>query len=407
MLRPDKPRWRFVLINSKDMSRIGILSDASGRKLDLLADKPGKADWSYPMNGKYAPVIEKYKTGVLAERFNWRASLAYQAAGYKGEIWDKIWSGYVLSINEDWTNNKMTISCPGWMQRLYKRFIRVDMNWVNIDDALIIRDLLQRLNGDPAGPSYEIAAGTLSYVAGDGYTVRWPDGSVPNTSTWIKWGGTLPNEGAGGATAYTTAMRNFKYTKYQPVGPVIDQIVNIENGCDVVLDPATRALTCHRRYRRVKDNVIIGFQWGPQNAAQFGRTLDGEQEVNYFLALGDAGTTPGYKDDIARIDQVGLIEEMSQLSGVNDNAVLLAYAGAEIIVRKSGLITYGITPFGYTSDNSVPEPLVDYRVGDQIRVTAQHAQRGSIINQAVRVFGMSIGIDDSGNEQLGQLQIAP
>jgi len=402
-----RPKWRFILVNSLDLSRIGELRQASGRKLNVLANKPGSSDFTYPMDAHYAATIEKYKTGIIAERFNWRATRTWQAGGNHGEIWDAIWSGYVRTINENWTDNKMVISCLGWMERLQKRYVRTDMLWSTTDDSLIIRDLVQKLNGDPAGPSFEMNTGVSSYTAPDGYSVRWPAGSLPNTSTWVKWGGTLPNEGVGGATSYVAAPRNFKVAKYQYVGPIIDQIVNIENGCDISLDPKTRVLTCHRRYRRVMDNVIVGFNWGPRNAAAFNRDLDGEREVNYLLAQGDAATTPAFKDDVTRIDQIGLIEEVEQISGINDNAVLLAYAGAEVLVRANGLVTYGVTPFGYTSINSSPEPFVDYRVGDQIRVTAKLPPRGNITNQAVRVFGMSVDIDDSGNEKLGQLQIAP
>ena len=49
----------------------------------------------------------------------------------------------------------------------------------------------------------------------------------------------------------------------------------------------------------------------------------------------------------------------------------------------------------------MPDPLVDYGLGDQVYLTAKYPPRIEISNQAVRVFGMDITIDDEGNERLG------
>jgi hypothetical protein len=389
------------------MSRIGILKHAKGGNLDVLVNKPGSCNFSYPMDAEYAESIDKYRTGILAERYNWRSTFTLNAAGTYGEVWDPIWSGYILPITEDWASNSMTIGAVGWLSRLGKRLFREQINWNDIDDGLILRDALQSLNGNPAASAYEFTAATTSYVAADGYTVRWPAGSTPNTSTWMKWGGTLPNEGPGGATAYVPVVRDMKVDRYQQAGPFFDQVVGIENGCDIKVDPLTRQLFVYRRYRRVRDAAVIGFNILPRNAANFSRQIDGDQEVNYFLAQGDAGTTPGFADDVARIQQIGLIEEVQQLSGVVSNDVLLAYAGAEIIVRSNGVVTYGVTPFRYTPDGSVPEPFVDYREGDQVRISADSEKRGTISKQAVRVFGIKVSLDDNGNESIGQLQVAP
>jgi hypothetical protein len=396
------------------MSRIGVLRMARDRKVSLKLNKPGAANFSYPMRADYADLIDKYSVGIVAERFNWRQTRANNLANIPGDIWDTVWSGYVLTIDEDWTSDRMQIGCVGWHQRLAKRLVRQNLSWTTIDDGLIIRDIIQSINGSPAGPSYEFAAGTTSYVAPDTYTVRWPANSSPNTSAWIKWGDTLPDEGTGGATAYVAQTRNFKVTRYQDALAPIEQLINIENGCDVVCNPVTRAVSVHRKYRRVKDDVIVGFQWGPKNMAQFSRAIDGDRQCNYFLAEGDAASVPGYMDDATSIASVGLLEEVAQLSGVTGagaagaaNPVLLAYAGAEILVRKNGVITYGVQPFVYSPGGSVPEPIVDYRVGDQIRVYAIHPKRGNIINQGARVFGMEFGIDDNDNEQLGALELSP
>ena len=62
-----------------------------------------------------------------------------------------------------------------------------------MDDGAIIQDLLAEVNLNPS--------------PGDGpYPVPIPAGSNPNTPTWMTWGGTQPNEGVGGATAYKSSL---------------------------------------------------------------------------------------------------------------------------------------------------------------------------------------------------------
>jgi len=383
--------WKYILVNSNDLSHIGELSQAKGKKLEVVLDKPGAASFAYPMNALYAESIQPYKTGIKAMRWNRLASII---AGHA--VWDCMWSGYVLPIGETVDANSMSISCVGWQQRLAKRMLRRDKNYTNQDDGVIVQDLITEMNTNPS--------------PGDGYPVLTPAGSNPNTPTWLSWGGTQPNEGVGGATAYlANAPRTKQAAKYTYAGSVIDELMQIENGGDIVVDPMTRVVTWHRKYRRIRDDVVIGFQWGPRNAKAFSRNIEADAQVNYILASGAPGTIPQYADDAAQQAEIGLLEEAVALSDVRDNNVLLAYAGGEIIIRGNGLITYSVQPFPlpYDRPSNVPEAFLDYRVGDQVRLTAVHPPRVGIRNQAVRIFGMSIDIDDNGVASLGPLQVAP
>lgn len=407
------PRWRFTLIDSRDMTRVGELRKASNRKCDVILDKPGAGGFDYNMQERYASDIVPYQTGILAERYNWRATLARWVAGQRGAVWDKIWSGYVLPISENITDNKMSVSCVGWQTRFGKRIIRRDFNWNDIDDAEIIGAIINEINGltDVGGTVHPIDAHTADMS--DGYTLRWPVTSDPNTPTWVQWGGTAPNEGTGGATAYVEALRKFKAQRWQFAQPYIDSLVSLENGCDLHLDPATRILTAHRRYERVKSNVVLSLGFGPRNMATFGRDIDANEQINYFLAQGEAGVVPQYAHDTDSMDLIGPIEETAQISGAgsHDVGVLLAYAGAEVLIKAQGHITYGITPFPYNPNKkSVPEPFVDYREGDTVSVVAKHLPRVNIVspNNKARVFGFNVTIDDTGgNEKIGALQLAP
>jgi len=409
------PRWRFILVDSRDMTRITELKRSTSRSLSVKNNISGKVDWTYPLRDEFSPDIVPFQTGVLAERFNWRATVARNLSNFPGEIWDPIWSGYNLTINEDITGDTMQINTVGWLQRLERRITRKVLNWSNVDDSLIIRDLLRHAYGADLSPwnaasvDEEWLPAVNGYIATDGFTIRWPPAVMsPNVPTYMKWGGTQPNEGAGGPTAYVPQIRSTSVGKYVNILPEIERIISLENGCDINVDPIERKLTAHRRYRRDQDQVDVAFNWGPKNISQLSRGIEGDRAVNYFLAQGDASIAGQYATDVISMQSVGPLEEVASLSSVKNANVLLAYAGAEILVRKNGVVTYGVTPFTYTPENSVPEPFVDYRQGDQIYVSSVYEPRNSIFRQAARVFGMNVSIDDnSGNERLGQLVLAP
>jgi hypothetical protein len=381
--------WRFILVNSNNLSHIGELAQASDKKLEVVLGKPGSASFSYPMNADYAALIQPYKTGIKAIRWNRVASLA---AGKP--VWDCMWSGYVLPIDEDVTNNKMSVACVGWLQRLGRRLMRREKKYNAVDDAVIIRDMIDEAN---------------LTLTPDNYAVPIPAGSSPSTPTWLTWGGTQPNEGPGGATAYVATTRSKTVAKYSTMLSVIEEMQSIENGGNIVVDPLTRVVTWHRKYRRVRDDVVFGFQWGPQNARAFNRNIEADAQVNYLVATGAAGTIPQYMDDATQQSEIGLLEESVALSDVRDNDVLLRYAGGEILVRSKGHITYQIQPFPipYDRPGNVPEAFLDYRVGDQARFTAVHEPRVNIRGQAIRLFGINIDISNDGLATLGPLQVAP
>jgi hypothetical protein len=401
-------KWRYNLRNSKDLSIIGELTEASGKSLTLAHNTPGSANWNYPMTGQWANLITAFSTCISAERYNWRASLALNQGGTPGQVWDWIWSGFVMPIDEDWTNNVMKVSCVGWAQRLAMRMIRRDITWTGVDDAKVLQDLLAEMN---------LAA--IPYQDGSTYTVPTVAGSNPNTPTWMTWGGAQPNQGPGGATAYiarTDAAINAPITitkqRYQMVLPMWDELAQLESGLDWWVDPKTRTVYVYRKKCTVR-NVVVAFKWGPNNLGLFSRNIAADQKANCHITTGQQGIAPGIADNVADQAINGLIDGLTQLNDVNNTNYLVANSGAEILLRQNGKITYGITPFAYVGDinrqpNSVPEPFVDYDpVWDELKLSAISPKRGNIDLQTVRCYGCTINIDEENNEQLGQLQVAP
>jgi hypothetical protein len=383
--------WKFILINSNDLSHIGELSQASGKKLDVVLGKPGSASFTYPMNADYAALITPFKSGIKAMRWN---RVASETAGQA--VWDCEWSGFILAIDETVDANHMAVSCVGWPQRLARRFVRRDKTYNSVDDGAIVQDLLAEMN-------------LTTTPAPESYPIPIPAGSNPNTPTWMTWGGTQPNEGVGGATAYVPTTRSKTVQKYTYALSAIEELMNVENGGDLVCDPLTRAVTWHRRYCRVRNDVVFAFQWGPQNIKAFSRNIETDSQINYIVVSGKPGSTPQYAHDQAQQAQIGMLEENVVLSDVMDNNVLLTYAGAEMLVRSSGHITYSMTPFpiNYQKPGNVPEAFIDYRVGDQCKAVAVHDPRVNIRGQTIRIFGISIEFSNDGLATLGPLQVAP
>jgi hypothetical protein len=250
------------------------------------------------------------------------------------------------------------------------------------------------------------------------YPVPTVAGSNPATPTWMAWGGMVPNEGPGGATAYKARTDptingpiTITKTKNQPVLPLYDELSGIEAGADWWVHPRTRLVYVYRK-RCTPRNVVVAFKWGPNNLEQFSRNIAADQKANYVLMLGSGGLA-AMAENAADQAVNGLIESMTTWTDCNSSQVLLSEAGAQIIMKANGKITYGITPFIYAGDigappTSVPEPFVDYDpIGDEFKLTAIHPKRGNIMLQTVRSYGCTVSIDEENNGTVGQLQVAP
>lgn len=394
-------KWKFTLVNSNDMSKIGDLRNATSRSLAIALNSPGSASFQLAMRDRLAGAIVPYQTGIKALRLNYRASVTAARA-----VWDNIWSGYIYGpIQEDWTNEKFTVQAVGWMNRYEKRMLRRDLNYpyaigVSTDDADIIFALIDEMN---------------LTTAPDGYAIPVVAGSNPNTPTWVGKGLKLPNEGPGGATAYVAAMRGKNYQKWTPnVLGQITELSNTENGCDTYLDPNTRLLNIYRKKMVDKPGILFGWNRLPRNVQLAGREIDPSVDVNYMIATGKAGTVPKYAQDLARQAAIGILEDVVNLGDVTDTqpqgspaSTLGTYAGAELVVRSGGRQTFQIQPIPYSPGGPVPEPFVDYTLGDRLRYNAYVPPRVDIRRLAVRVYGFNVSITDENDEKLAALTLSP
>lgn len=352
----EAPRWKFILANSSDMSIIGELVNARNKSLDLALNKPGTARFQLSITDAMAPYINEEITCVLA---------------YRNETC--LWSGPVWTVSESLPEDTLDVGCVGWFQELNEaRELHTNVSYAETDSGVIAFSLIDILNVQEPTHQTRIIKGT----------------------------------------SMSSQNRTRDYQVGQKVGSLIQELSDIEAGYDFSVDPLTRELNIY--YNNVKvgttiygigedrPNTVFGLDWGPDNLQSLKRESDTSKLRNRIYARGKFSTIEA--DDEPSQDLYGVFEETVVLTDVVEDTILGAYANATVLFRKdpSRVISFVPAQFSNNTDN-VPEPFVDYNIGDIIYIGAN---RGRLIieRQAIRVFGMTIGIDEEGNEVASTIQ---
>jgi hypothetical protein len=393
-------QWKFLLADSGSYNNIGELTQARNRQLSLTLNKSGTLSFTIPMNDDLGYQIYPLTHCVKALR-----------RGIDG-VWRSIWSGPVWTIDEDISGERMTVNAVGWMQMLEKRALRRDKIYTAINgagggpwtDADIILDLLADANAT---------------------NITWDTNFPGGYAVPLMSGATTPTNMTAGTKTGTFQNRTISYTKGANILQELLRLTDIESGCDIEVDPssAARPLNLFQRKMTDRTGVVFGYKWGPNNLQQLTRQFDPSTIVNYIYVAGSSTVAPAYADTktfpaptqnppkLGENSQTsyGLWEETVSLPDVNDLSVLQTYAAGEVLVRSSPRIMYGLTPFPFVESKKgqIPEPFVEYTLGDKIYFSARSGRRVNINKQAARIFGMSVSIDENGNETLGQLQVSP
>lgn len=360
-------RWRFILVNSSNLEEIGEVKAARNRQVQLALDKPGGVQFEVPLDYGLFKNIEEIKHGIIA---------------YRGKVAKH--SGMIWNLDEDIDNNRLSVQSTGWFETLNHRILRENVGYPPFNTGMV-----------NAGQMVFMAAsgsvGTSSYHPGGLLTI-----ANAQQDTWIQEG-----------TNKDKMQRILSYAKGQGIGAAISQLSEIEAGFDFWIDPLTRvmSITGWNEVPDKREQIVFGYNWGPHNIEKLGRQFDPSQMVNRMTTLGKFGG--GFAEEKLAQEEFQLFEEMPQLNEVTDPNVLLAYAGGEVLLRARPRQIYSFTPFPYSGSKRVPQPLIDYGIGDKVMFTAIKPPRIAIQGQAVRVYGMTINITDEGNEKVSALQISP
>jgi len=330
-------------------------SAATSRQLSLQFNKPGSFSFQVPIDSEVAEDLSLWSVGVLATRNTVPR-----------------WSGAVVNINDDANAGVTQVTCNGWLDELDRRFVRASevssLTFTNVIGGSIAETLLTTVNAQEDSDGVERPL-HISF------------GSFSDTQTRTR--------------AYHTGDN---------YGQLLRELIEIENGFDIVIDPLTRRL-----YTKAPTDYVdrrgahFGYSIAPHNLANASRTMDGTTLVNRENVVTSGGVVVS-TDDSAAIESASvMLEEWLTLSDVANATIAGAYANAELIYKRFGTITYQLQPRQY---GDMLRPWDDYELGDQIYFSANRG-RMKIYDQGVRVFSLNIGIDDQGNEIIPELGVVP
>lgn len=350
------PSWKFELVRSADMSLIRDLSPvASSRRLSLQYNKAGSFSSQVPIESSAAKDLSLWSVGVLATRNS-----------------IPVWSGAVVNIQDDAEAGTTQFNCTGWLDELDHRFVRASevstLSFSNVIGGSIASALIAKVNSQT-----------------DSNTVPRPLHLTFGTYTDVQ-------------------TRTRSYKTGDNYGQLFRELIEIENGFDITIDPITRELSTRSptAYRK-RTEAVFGFNVVPHNLTNVTRSMDGMTLVNRENVVTSGGVVVS-QDDNDAIDAASvMLEEWISLSDVADATIAGAYGAAELVYKRFGTITYQINPRQY---GDMLRPWDDYLLGDQVYFNADRG-RLKVENQGVRVFSLTIDIDDQGNEVVSELGVSP
>lgn len=324
---------------------IGELTQARNKQIQIQLNRPGSCTFTVPLLDALTAEIDPLTTCILA---------------YRGD--ELKWSGPVWTMEESAPDDSVQVSAIGWLELLNHRLTTARTIYTNVNDLTILQTLLtdaKTRKGLPIGV---------------------------------------------GAASGASQLRTRTYERFSNVGQSMQELSDIENGADYEVDPVTRDLLVSRRIGTTTD-VIFGYGWGPLNVQALTRQIDASTMANYVVALGSlnqAAEAPPDTPNSAAQNTYGLFEDVASLSDVGSPETLLAYAGAEVLYRETPRHSFTIVPVPAIAAN-VPVPLADYQLGDIVFLTAKRG-RLDVDAQPIRIFGMTIAIDENGIERVTGLQ---
>jgi hypothetical protein len=346
------PVTTFDLVDANDMTHLYSLSKATGRSLKPVFNGPGTFTFNLALDAKAAYLVRLRSTGVMINRNE-----------------QPIWSGGVTNVVKNAQANSMNVTATGWLEEYDHRYVRKgeEVSWANEYDGHIVEALLEAANAQTD-----------------------TDGHVRPLR--LRFDG-----------AWTQALRRRSYHVGDNYGASIRELTTIENGCDIRVDPLTRVLTTVPNTDFVdRTGVRFGFGVEPFNLSDAIETDDGTNLFNRENAVTSGGIVASADDQDAIARAGVMLEEWNSLSDVSNVSIAAAYANAELVVKKDGLITYqlSVKPYG-----NLPRPYDDFSWGDQAYFSVNQGAF-QVSNQAVRLFAGTINYTDEGDEVLAELEVA-
>lgn len=395
--------WKVWLVNASNFAQIQDLTESlHDKKLSLQLNSSGKATGWMNLLDPLSSLIVEHQTALLF---------------YRNGM--PVWSGPIMQTGDDSTDksDRVSITAMGWFQLLMQRILHTGAEFQTM------------LANFRAGLSYVPGIGTRG-----GYTPGFYIGDYAGIGTESATQLVYSNKAMGaiavdlltranidiptgiqlGALQSTNSI-NLTLQQFQNVGQQILRLANLESGFDFDIDPLTRYFNVYNQ--QIKSGISgKGIDRGqgvlftyPGNCISAGRSRDGTRTANRVEATGQYGI--GRADDVQSQGSNGLFEANESLSDVVETNTLIAFANAEVAVRKNPWQVVKFTPRSVIADDvvahGVPQPFADYAVGDVVYATINRGPRLQIgINnpQPVRIYGFDVDITDDGVEKVSSIQ---
>jgi hypothetical protein len=347
------PTWEVTLARSSNMSGIDLLPYSFS--FTPIFNRPGSLSMTLPLDDEIAYSVAKHSTCVIAQRND-----------------DVKWSGSIVTVNRDPAAMTLSLSAIGWLDELNHRQVRPSeessLIFTNVTSGSIVQSLINSVNQQTT------TAGAVS----------------PTHLGFLQ--------------STDTQVRSRSYKRGQNYGQAVQELVDVENGIDIVVDPVTRAISTFPPTSFVdRQDVIFGYNVEPFNLANAPQNDDGSSTATRVNTVGSNGIVIPADDATAIASQGIMLEEWLSLSDVGDSEIIAAYANAELVYRRYGQITYDLRPQTY---GDVPRLYDDFELGDKVYLSID-AGALQVDEQAIRVFSATIDVDNRGNETISQIGTAP
>jgi hypothetical protein len=313
------------------------------------------------------------------------------------------WSGPLWTARPtvNATTQTLQVTAVGWFQYLLKRLLKCGVIGVNpmvgptsttsgithtpgnglgLDPTAIAVDLIERTNFE--------------------YPLPISVGSVEPNPHNILW--------------------NVTYQQLQNIGQAIQTLSNVEGGFDFRVDPATLQLDFYYGlvkggstvYGRGQDRPNAVFSC-PGNLTELTPTEDASNVATQMTVLDqltNSSQYPGPGEITESIHTYGMMQDTASLSDINSLTITTAYAESEVLFREAPEVIWTFTPFAYHGDADVPQPFVDYDIGDFVYLTANYGCLQIPLPTAgtgpmpIRMFSFTITLDNEGNEMISNVQ---
>ncbi len=321
-----------------------ITRAATSKQLTLAANQAGTFSFNLNTTFEWAQYLIPVRYCVVVMRNN-----------------DIVWSGPIWTIGESFHEQQIEIGCVGWLEILFHRYhIGSTVTYTTTNAGAIAFNLLDLAN--------------------------------TNHDTWISQGENT-----------NTQTRTFTIESYENIGQHIQQLTEVENGIDIEIDPATRAMNVYAADDFNVSDAHFGYNIGTRNLKTFTRETDAGNMANQWYARGKVSVAEAHDDtSITQYDQK--LQEVISLTDITDVTLLGAIANAELAVNAHPRVLYNFVPKA-DAESTLAQVFDDYNLRDEVTVSAGQDNVAEVVGHPTRVFGFTIQIDDAGNEIVSNIQV--